>query len=113
MSHELRTPLHAILGFSQMIPSYADVSSQTIEAAGYIARSGWHLLELIDEVLDLSRIETGSMRVNSEPLDLSGMVEESVRIQQVQAQRPGRDARPRREHRAWRYWVTARACGRC
>ena len=59
MSHELRTPLNAILGFSDLIRRDEGVSAKQAEALGIINRSGTHLLALIDDVLDMARIEAG------------------------------------------------------
>ncbi len=59
MSHELRTPLNAILGFSDLIRRDEGVSAKQAEALGIINRSGTHLLALIDDILDMARIEAG------------------------------------------------------
>ena len=72
MSHELRTPLNAILGFAQLIDLDADgelLPSQK-ENIGQILNAGWHLLELINEVLDLSRIESGVIQQSIEIVEL-------------------------------------------
>ena len=64
MSHELRTPMNAILGFGQLIQSMGDNLNETqLEYIDIILRSGDHLLNLINEILDLSRIEIGALRV--------------------------------------------------
>jgi PAS domain S-box-containing protein len=84
MSHELRTPLNAILGFAQILrlrgpsltPQERDQQVQQIETAG------WHLLELINEVLDLARIESGAMTVSREPVALQSLVAECVTMVQ-------------------------------
>ena len=63
MSHELRTPLNAILGFAQLMDSDSPppTPSQT-ESIDQILQAGWYLLELINEILDLAQIESGSWR---------------------------------------------------
>jgi len=70
MSHELRTPLNAILGFGQLL-EMDDLRPGERESVAQIMRAGRHLLDLIDEVLDISRIESGSLRISMEPVSLS------------------------------------------
>jgi len=80
MSHELRTPLNAILGFSELIEGeiYGAVGdSRYTEYARLIHVSGKHLLSLIRDVLDLSKIEAGKMELHPEPLDVAAVVEEA------------------------------------
>lgn len=80
MSHELRTPLNAILGFGQLLEGDMDeplTPSQT-ENVDQIVKAGWHLLELVNEVLDLSRIEAGMMQMQLTDLLLSDVVRECV-----------------------------------
>jgi PAS domain S-box-containing protein len=77
MSHELRTPMNAILGFSQLLELDRGLDER---AAGYvreILRAGHHLLTLINEVLDLARIESGRMSLSPEPLPLAELVHEA------------------------------------
>jgi len=70
MSHELRTPLNAILGFSQLMNQDANLSSEQKENLGIIHRSGEHLLTLINQVLELSKIEAGSTALSPTNFDL-------------------------------------------
>ncbi len=80
MSHELRTPMNAILGFSQLLELDRGLSPR---AAGYvheILRAGHHLLTLINEVLDLARIESGRMSLSPEALPLADLVQEAVTL---------------------------------
>ncbi|HVO07300.1 MAG TPA: ATP-binding protein [Burkholderiaceae bacterium] len=71
MSHELRTPLNAILGFAQVLAMpQQGLDGAARERVRQIETAGWHLLELIDEVLNLSRIEAGAMMVSIEPVEL-------------------------------------------
>ncbi|HAG84463.1 MAG TPA: hypothetical protein DCL61_25735, partial [Cyanobacteria bacterium UBA12227] len=70
MSHELRTPLNAILGFSQLISRSADIPLEHKENLNIISRSGEHLLTLINQVLDLSKIEAGRTTINETFCDL-------------------------------------------
>ncbi len=79
MSHELRTPLNAILGFSDIIKSevFGPVGNKNyLEYVGDIHSSGTHLLNLINEILDLSRIEAGRYVLNEEAVNLSHVVED-------------------------------------
>ncbi len=70
MSHELRTPLNAILGFSQLMDRDSSVSAQHKEYLGIINRSGEHLLALINDVLEMSKIEAGKVTVQERSFDL-------------------------------------------
>lgn len=70
MSHELRTPLNAILGFGQLL-EMDDLEESERESVRQILRAGRHLLDLIDEVLDISRIESGTLRISMEPVSLA------------------------------------------
>jgi signal transduction histidine kinase/CheY-like chemotaxis protein len=78
MSHELRTPLNAIIGYSEMLQEEAEDSGQEsfIPDLKKINRSGRHLLELINDVLDLSKIEAGKMELYLETFDISNLLEE-------------------------------------
>ncbi len=78
MSHELRTPLNAILGFAQILQE--ELGSEHQEFVDHILKAGWHLLGLINEVLDLAKIEAGRMSVNLEPVDLPAIVAECVAL---------------------------------
>ncbi len=70
MSHELRTPLNVILGFSQLMSHNTNLSTEQRENLGIIARSGDHLLTLINHVLDLSKIEAGHMLLDEKDFNL-------------------------------------------
>lgn len=84
MSHELRTPLNAIIGFSQLMETDSvDVLPPSHqENVEQILKAGWHLLELIDEVLDLARIETGHVDLMPTTLNTVAMVNESLLLVQ-------------------------------
>ncbi len=79
MSHELRTPLNAILGFGQVL-EFSALAEQDVVALSYILKGGRHLLALVDEVLDLSRAESGELRVALARVDASMVVEECIRL---------------------------------
>jgi signal transduction histidine kinase/ActR/RegA family two-component response regulator len=78
MSHELRTPLNAILGFAQILASNAMPTTleQKTEFAGHILKSGRHLLTLINEILDLAKVEAGAVAVSMEPVGLAEVLAE-------------------------------------
>jgi len=80
MSHELRTPLNAIIGYSEMLQELAEEQAQTeyIPDLQKIHSAGKHLLSLISDILDLSKIEAGKMELFLEGFDVSQMVEEVV-----------------------------------
>jgi PAS domain S-box-containing protein len=75
MSHELRTPLNAILGFSQLL-EMDELSADQRENVAYISQAGRHLLELINEVLDISRIESGQISISREPVAVEEVLHE-------------------------------------
>ncbi|MDQ6680491.1 MAG: ATP-binding protein, partial [Pseudomonadota bacterium] len=80
MSHELRTPLNAMLGFAQLleIDRRNPLTPTQRPWVGQIQQAGWHLLEMINDVLDLSRIESGNVRLQTDTLELTGLVEATV-----------------------------------
>jgi PAS domain S-box-containing protein len=82
MSHELRTPLNAIIGFSEVLKDglIGDVSDQQQAFIGDIFNSGKHLLSLINDILDLSKVEAGKMMIDLEPADLSSLFANSLSI---------------------------------
>jgi signal transduction histidine kinase len=82
VSHELRTPLTHILGFSEMIERqiFGETSARYVEYAGLIRRSGAHLLGLVNDLLDLSKIEAGRYDLVIEDFDVGEAVEEVVRL---------------------------------
>jgi PAS domain S-box-containing protein len=88
MSHELRTPLHAILGFARIIARDASLSGEQRENATIIGRSGEHLLGLIDDVLEMSKLEAGRSALQIGYVDLratAGIVEEMMRVRAREA----------------------------
>ncbi len=70
MSHELRTPLNIILGFTQLLSRERSLTAQQQDYVGTITRSGEHLLELINDVLEMSKIEAGQAKLNENSFDL-------------------------------------------
>ncbi|MEO8059602.1 MAG: PAS domain-containing protein [Burkholderiales bacterium] len=80
MSHELRTPLNAVLGFTQLLQSDIGLQrspSQTVQL-GHIRSAGEHLLALINDVLDLSSLEAGTLRLDLKPVDLASAVAQAL-----------------------------------
>jgi two-component system cell cycle sensor histidine kinase PleC len=83
MSHELRTPLNAIIGFSEIMESgmFGTLGSEKYQEYCHdILTSGRYLLEVINDILDMSKIEAGRMRLDMEPLDLAKTLSESMRV---------------------------------
>ncbi|WP_177237563.1 response regulator [Paenibacillus sp. 1_12] len=78
MSHELRTPLNAIIGYSEMLKEEAEEIGELtfVEDLGRINKSGKHLLELINDILDISKIEAGKMDMYFEPCDLANLIQD-------------------------------------
>ena len=92
MSHELRTPLNAILGFSEVMQSELLGPMQNENYKGYagnIHDSGRHLLQLINDILDLSRIEADRYELREEPVRLTDVVEDCMRLLHLRAQSKG------------------------
>lgn len=88
MSHELRTPLNAVIGFSQLMDKDASLSEKQQRNIEVINRSGNHLLTLINDVLELSKIESGKMQLTLEeasPAELLREVSEMMRVRAEQA----------------------------
>jgi len=81
MSHELRTPLHAILGFGQILQLQADsLTSRQQDNVNKIIKAGQHLLNLINKVLDLARIENNKLEISLEDVELTTIVEECITL---------------------------------
>jgi PAS domain S-box-containing protein len=89
MSHELRTPMNAILGFGQLLELDIPADSPSHAHVQEILRGGRHLLALIDDVLDLARIESGRVDLSLERVSVTEVVEEARRLAQPLAARRG------------------------
>lgn len=89
MSHELRTPLNAILGFSQLMNRDTNLSPEQQENLSLITRSGEHLLTLINQVLDLAKIEAGRTTLNETAFDLIQLLDDLEDMFQLKAQEKG------------------------
>jgi two-component system, cell cycle sensor histidine kinase PleC len=112
MSHELRTPLNAILGFSEVMKNevfgpHANASYK--EYSGDIHSSGQHLLTLINEILDLSRIEAGKYELNEEAIGLAAIADDAAHMLNLRAKTKGQTIRQATEPELPRIWADERA----
>ncbi|MEF7613804.1 ATP-binding protein [Aquincola sp. MAHUQ-54] len=89
ISHELRTPLNSILGYAQILLKSDSLPGAPRDAVQTIQRSGEHLVGLVDELLDLARIEADRLQLEPMPLSLPGLLEELVRMVRPQAEAKG------------------------
>lgn len=89
MSHELRTPLNAILGFAQLLGKDRSLSARARESSAIIARAGDHLLGLINEVLDLSKIEAGHVQLDPEIFAPRQLLQEIAALMRMRADSKG------------------------
>ena len=86
MSHEIRTPMNAILGYAQLMLRDPDLRAAAKENLRIIGRSGEHLLNLINDVLDMSRIEAGRIELNPVTFDLSGLLDDLAAMFRLRAE---------------------------
>jgi signal transduction histidine kinase/CheY-like chemotaxis protein len=89
MSHELRTPLNAILGFSGLLRHEAGISPEQRRTLDLINRSGEHLLSLINDVLDMAKVEAGQLDVDHSPFDLDALTRDVLDLMRVRAEEKG------------------------
>jgi signal transduction histidine kinase len=85
MSHELRTPLNGVLGYAQLLAIEGDLSERQARGVDTIHQSGEHLLALIDDILDLARIESGHTALEPAPVDLPALLQSVVALVRVNA----------------------------
>ena len=112
MSHELRTPLNAILGFSEVISKeiLGPVGNETYkDYVKDIHVSGQHLLDLINEILDLSRVEAGRYSLNEEAVELTQIARDSLGFVQLKAQAKGIDVEVQFEPALPQLWADERS----
>lgn len=86
MSHELRTPLNGILGFAQLLEMDNTLSGQQFDFIQEILKGGRHLLNLINDTLDLSRIETGNLKISLDRIKIDTILKDCIKIMQPLAQ---------------------------
>ena len=90
MSHELRSPLNAILGFGQLLESDPETPTPSQkQSITQILQAGWHLLKLIDEILDLAKVESGRVPLSPEPVSMAEIILECKDMIETQAQQAG------------------------
>lgn len=85
MSHELRTPLNAILGFTQVMGRDSSLSTEQQQHLDIISHSGEHLLELINDILEMSKIEAGRITLNQNSFDLRRLLDNLKEMLQLKA----------------------------
>ncbi len=86
MSHELRTPLNVVLGYTQMLKQAKNLTQKQIATLGTVHRSGEHLLTLITDILDISKIEAGKLELESRGFYLSGMLNNLIEMTRIRAE---------------------------
>ncbi|RQO61298.1 hybrid sensor histidine kinase/response regulator [Paucibacter sp. KBW04] len=89
LSHELRTPLNSILGYSSLLLKQSELPAKTKEGLGTIQRSGQHLCELVDELLDLARIEAERLQLETVALNLPLLLQDVISMVRPQAHAKG------------------------
>lgn len=89
MSHELRTPLNAILGIAQVLQGSKTMTEEEIDQIRIVSQSGSHLLTLLNDILDLSKIEAGKMELYPTDFVFSSFLQEVVEICQLWAKQKG------------------------
>ncbi len=89
MSHEIRTPLNAVLGYAQLLNRDDRLPDGHRSAVSTIEKSGTHLLSLINEILDLSKIEAGRMELNEQDFDLRSLVDDIAAMLKARCDRKG------------------------
>ncbi len=82
MSHELRTPLNSIIGFGQLLLNFRDMNEKQTKNVNTIVRAGRHLLSLVDEVLDISKVEEGGLTLSREPVLMIDALNETIDLVQ-------------------------------
>ncbi|MBD2257069.1 hybrid sensor histidine kinase/response regulator [Pseudanabaena sp. FACHB-2040] len=89
ISHELRTPLNAILGFMQVLGSDPHTTSSQRESLAIINQNGEHLIDLINDVLDISKIEAGKVTLQEQVVDFDGLLKSLMDLIKPTAQNKG------------------------
>jgi signal transduction histidine kinase len=89
MSHELRTPLNGILGYAQLLRRSPELTEQQRDGLTIIERSGEHLLTLVNDLLDLAKIEAGKLELRDESIDLESLLQHVTDLIRVRADKAG------------------------
>lgn len=93
MSHDIRTPMNAIIGMTALAKKHIDEKARVMDSLGKIETASGHLLALINDVLDMSRINSGRMKLKEEPFSLSDILHEILIIVRPQMEQ---------KHHTWR-----------
>lgn len=89
VTHELRTPLNAILGYAQILAKDRSITEYQNEYITNMYRSGMHLLSMINDILDLSKIEAGKAEINIEDIDLNDLLDEIYSLFELKSREKG------------------------
>ncbi|WP_221801601.1 hybrid sensor histidine kinase/response regulator [Oceanobacter mangrovi] len=89
ISHELRSPLNSIIGYAQLLEKDPSLSERQRDKVGLIHRSGDHLADLIEGLLDISRIEAGRLEIRRDEFDVHRLLDELVHMFRLQAESKG------------------------
>lgn len=89
MSHELRSPLTAVIGYSELLQADAKLEGEDLQAAQAIFNAGEHLMELTNDLLDITQIESGQMQMSIEPVPLESVIQSAVELMAPLATRTG------------------------
>ncbi|MDD5321481.1 MAG: response regulator [Methylococcales bacterium] len=89
MSHEIRTPLNSIIGYAYILQKDPTIPAHRRQAVDILKRSGEHLSALIEDILDIARIEAGKFELRREPIDFPQFIEHLVSIFKPQAEAKG------------------------
>ena len=104
MSHELRTPLNAILGYAQILRRNTALPTEIRERIAIMERSGEHLLTLINDILDLSKIEAGKLELQPTEMNLPMFFDEVVHLFELHARQKGLEFLYERHHASAASW---------
>lgn len=85
MSHDIRTPMNAIIGYAAMTERYIDDPQKALECLEKVKVSGDHLLKLIDDILDMARIENGKIVIDENPIQIRSCIEKIIEMEKVDA----------------------------
>lgn len=91
MSHEIRTPLSAILGFTELMLNPQQDETERVHCISTIRRSGRQLLQIIDEILDISKVETGHLEIEKIDVDISSLLTELQSLMNIHAKNKNLD----------------------
>ncbi|MBT0664721.1 transporter substrate-binding domain-containing protein [Geobacter pelophilus] len=86
MSHEIRTPMNAVLGFAQLLETDPSLSPEGHNKVATIMKSGEHLLSIINDILEMSSIESGRVEIRNQPLYLAGLLEDLAGMFRLKAE---------------------------